>query len=130
MMEIPSILTSFAAAAAVLASEEVTGDLVVVSLGDLGLNGLVNLGFGFGLNPDGGTGEEMSSSSILAKMSSIKLFSVVDVVVVGLKPGGKNFEISSCSIVSKTLAGFLAGVLNPDGNSDDGTASSVGILAV
>ena len=128
-MEFPSILTSFAAAAAVLDSEEVTGDLVVVSLGDLGLNGLVNLGFGFGLNPDGGTGE-MSSSSILAKMSSIKLFSVVDVVVVGLKPGGKNLEISSCSIVSKTLDGFFAGVLNPDGNSDDGTASSVGILAV
>ena len=129
MMELPSILTSFAAAAAVLASEEVIGDLVEVILGDLGLNGLVNLGFGFGLNPEGGTGE-ISSNSILAKMSSIKLFSVVDVVVVGLKPGGKNFEISSCSIVSKTLAGFFGGVLNPDGNSDDGTASSIGILAV
>ena len=129
MMELPSILTSFAAAAAVLASEEVIGDLVEVILGDLGLNGLVNLGFGFGLNPEGGTGE-ISSNSILAKMSSIKLFSVVDVVVVGLKPGGKNFEISSCSIVSKTLAGFFGGVLNPDGSSDDGTASSTGILAV
>ena len=68
----------------------------VVVLGDLGLNGR---GFAFGsflgLKPDGGIGDDTSSSSILAKMSSIKLFSVVDVVV-GLKPGGKNLEMSSC----------------------------------
>ena len=95
----------------------------------MGLNGRVNLGFGFGLKPEGGTGEEMSSNSMLAKMSSIKLFSVVDVVV-GLKPGGKNFEMSSCSIVSKTLSGFFWWVLNPAGNNDDETASSTGILAV
>lgn len=37
-------------------------------------------------------------------MSSSKLFSVVDVVVVGLNPGGKNLEMSSCWIVDKTLS--------------------------
>ena len=57
-----------------------------------------------GLKPDGGTGDDISSSSILARMSSIKLFSVVDVVVVGLNPGGKNLEMSSCWIVDKTLS--------------------------
>ena len=66
-------------------------------LGDLGLNGR-GLAFGsfLGLKPDAGTGVDISSNSMLAKMSSIRLFSVVDVVVVGLNPGGKNFEISSC----------------------------------
>lgn len=83
-----------------------------------------------GLKPDGGTGDDISSSSILARMSSIKLFSVVDVVVVGLNPGGKNLEMSSCWIVDKTLSppGGPLG-LNPLGNNDEGNASSTGILA-
>ena len=83
-----------------------------------------------GLKPDGGTGDDISSSSILARMSSIKLFSVVDVVVVGLNPGGKNLEMSSCWIVDKTLSppGGPWG-LNPLGNNDEGNASSTGILA-
>ena len=81
-----------------------------------------------GLKPDGGTGDDISSSSILARMSSIKLFSVVDVVVVGLNPGGKNLEISSCWIVDKTSLGGPWG-LNPLGNNDEGNASSTGILA-
>ena len=70
---------------------------VFVVLGDLGLNGR-GLAFGFflGLKPDAGMGVEISSSSMLARISSIKLFSVVDVVVVGLNPGGKKDEISSC----------------------------------
>ena len=93
-----------------------------------------------GLKPDGGTGDDISSSSILAKISSIKLFSVVDVVVVGLNPGGKNLEMSSCWMVEKTLSPgddfdleFPPGGpwgLNPLGNNDEGgNASSTGMLA-
>ena len=68
----------------------------VVGLGDFGLNGLgFALGSCLGLNPLAGTGD-MSSSSMLANISSMRLFSVVEVVVVGLNPGGKNFEMSSC----------------------------------
>ena len=69
---------------------------------------------------------------MLAKMSSIRLFSVVDVVVVGLNPGGKNFEISSCWIVSKTALGLLFGGpwgLKPFGNNEESRESSIGILA-
>ena len=105
-------------------------------LGNLGLNGL-GLAFGsfLGLKPDGGTGDDISSSSILARISSIKLFSVVDVVVVGLNPGGKNLEMSSCWIVDKTLSADLEFPpggpwgLKPLGNNDEGNASSTGILA-
>ena len=94
------------------------------------------LGSFFGLKPDGGIGDEMSSSSMLAKISSIKLFSVVEVVVVGLNPGGKNLEMSSCWIVSNTPAPFLVLLrggpwgLKPFGSNDDGRESSTGILAI
>ena len=113
-----------------IVSVESVSDVVVV-LGDLGLNGRgLALGFFLGLNPEAGMGVEISSSSMLARMSSIKLFSVVDVVVVGLNPGGKKAEISSCWIESKTVV-FFGGPwgLKPFGNNDDGKASSTGILA-
>ena len=115
-----------------LASDECVVDWVVV-LGDLGLNGR-GLAFGsfLGLKPDAGIGVDISSNSMLAKMSSIRLFSVVEVVVVGLNPGGKNFEISSCWIVSKTALGLLFGGpwgLKPFGNNEESRASSIGILA-
>ena len=80
--------------------------------------------------------DETSSSSMLAKISSIRLFSVVEVVV-GLNPGGRNWEMSSCWIVENTLRGsFLFPVLggpfglNPAGSKEEGTPeSSTGMLA-
>ena len=73
------------------------GEGLVVVLGDFGLNGLgFAFEFGLGLKPEEGIGVDISSSSMLARISSIRLFSVVEVVVVGLNPGGKNLEISSC----------------------------------
>jgi len=87
----------------VLCSEEAAVARPVV-LGELDLN---SLGFAFGsflgTNPELGIGDR-SSNSMLAKISSIKLFSVVEVVVVGLNPGGKNRDTSSCWIVDKTSA--------------------------
>ena len=121
----------------VLTLEELSSDESVVDwvfiLGDLGLNGR-GLAFGsfLGLKPDAGMGVDISSSSMLAKMSSIRLFSVVDVVVVGLNPGGKNFEISSCWILSRTDLGLFFGGpwgLKPFGNNEESRASSIGILA-
>lgn len=109
-------------------SEDVIEDFVVV-LGDFGLNGL---GFAFGsclgLNPLAGTGD-MSSSSMLAKISSMRLFSVVEVVVVGLNPGGKNFEMSSCSIVPNLFSGFVPLRGGPRGFPKIDMESSTGILA-
>lgn len=103
-------------------------------MGDFGLNGR-GLAFEFflGLKPLAGMGVDISSSSMLAKMSSIKLFSVVDVVVVGLNPGGKKAEMSSCWIVSKTDLGlFFDGPcgLKPFGSKDEDIVSSIGMLAV
>ena len=81
---------------AVLSSEDAEVERDVVRR-DSDLN---SLGFAFGsflgTNPDGGIGDETSSNSILAKISSIKLFSVVEVLVVGRNPGGKNLDTSSC----------------------------------
>ena len=74
-----------------------------------------------------------SSCSILDKISSIKLVSVVVVVVdsSNLKPGGKNLLTSSCLILEilvlgllNVLGGFL--LLKPLGNSE--LTSSLGIL--